>query len=341
MTDTGIEWLCGVDNMEIGNGKSGLCKTIQTLDILYTRVTKQGVIVALNNLLFLKILKNYHTIEALVELAQSAANSNRPGFYSNMFSVSTLYVPPDKPYRSNSLQVALSLCHSLNHVSIYVSKELKDSDLLCLMSLSVLRKLEICRSQLWVLKKSEITFDGGVAPLLKVFGRSLKDLVLECVKSVRISIVIEFCPNLIALYISSVLGSVKNEKDLFQVEKKPPILKELKVLYCVFHISADILAHLLSSPSLQHIGISHCNALTDEVFLEAVQCHRFKNLKKLEIASCDSVTGRCIDMLLLLKGPNPLETINLFWCRKLAFKYLEDWLSLIAKKNWNLNISVK
>ncbi len=67
MTDIGIQWLCGVDNLEMENGKSGLCKTIKKLSILYTRVTQQGIQVVLKYLLALNILENYNTVEALVE----------------------------------------------------------------------------------------------------------------------------------------------------------------------------------------------------------------------------------------------------------------------------------
>jgi hypothetical protein len=70
------------------------------------------------------------------------------------------------------------------------------------------------------------------------------------------------------LYISGASVSFKNE-DLFQLEKKPPILKYLKALDCYFQVPADILLGLLSSPSLKKISIGLCDSLTDEVLLEA------------------------------------------------------------------------
>jgi hypothetical protein len=340
VTDDGIRRLCaGVDFP--GMGKSKLCKTIQKLSIFFTSVTKQGIQVALQNLLSLKVLDNFYIVDALVELAQSAIDSKQPGRYNNMFSISTLYTS-DAPYKDNSLPLALSLCHSINNVSICVTKDLKDRDLLCLLSIKSLHKIDIYRSRLWVGLPNEtgITFDGFVVPLLKVFGRSLKTLMLESLHLVCISSIIEFCPNLTTLYIGGALGSFKKERDLFKIEKKPPILKELKVLYCVAYIPVDIIMLLLSSPLLNTIGISRCVALTDDVLLKTVKHHQYKHLKKLELVYCSSVTGSGIEAF-LVNGCNSLETMNLDGCKNLRFQTYTDLCSLIAKKNWDLNISIE
>jgi hypothetical protein len=335
VTDDGIRWLCGVDLP--GMGKSRLCKTIQKLSILHTSVTKKGIQVALKNFLFLNILENCYIVDALAELAQSVIDSKQPGFYNNTFSISTLYTSPDTPLRSNSLPLALPLCHLVNQVSICVTKELKDSDLLCLLSIKMLRKLEIGGSSFCQTGETAITFDGGVAPLLKAFGRSLETLMLGGIKLVCLSSIIEFCPNLISLFISGASGSFKDE-DLFQVKNKPPILKELKVLTCYFQVPADILFVLLSFPSLEKISIGLCDSLTDEVLLEAFKSHRFKHLQKLELFFCDSVTWRCIRVL-LLNGCDSLEVMSLHQCKCLGINTFEDLHSLISKKNWNLYIT--
>jgi hypothetical protein len=341
VTDTGIQWLCNVDYPGMGNGKSGLCETIKKLSILQTAVTQQGIQVALTHLQSLNILENFNTLEAFIELSLSTIDSKPPGLYNNKFSISTLYTSPDKPYISNSLCFALSLCHSVNHVLIHVTKGLKDSDLLCLMSLKVLRKLKIFKSNFWVPNDTEITFDGGVAPLLKVFGRSLETLALECFDLIRISTIMDFCPNLYALYMSDVTGSLENERHLFQSEKKPPVFKELKQLICILDVPVDILLFLLSSPSLEHIGISCCDVLTDEILLETIKCqHRLNNLKKFELDKCDSVTKRGIDAL-LRSGCIPLEVIEIYRCKNIVDKNYADWNSLIANKNWNCKVTRK
>jgi hypothetical protein len=342
VTNTGIQWLCNVDYPGMGNGKSGLCETIKKLCICYTGVTQQGIQVALTHLQSLNILENFYILEALVELSSPTIDSKPPGLYNNnIFSISTLYTSPDKPYISNSICFALSLCHSVNHVLIHVTKGLKDSDLLCLMSLKVLRKLKIFKSNFWVPNDTEITFDGGVAPLLKVFGRSLETLALECFDLIRISAIIDFCPNLNFLCIRDVTGSLENERHLFQSEKKPPVFKELKQLFCILDVPVDILLFLLSSPSLEHIGISCCDVLTDEILLETIKCqHRLNNLKKFELDKCDSVTKLGIDAL-LRSDFNPLEVIDIYRCKNIVDQNYADWKSLIGNKNWNCEVTRK
>lgn len=109
------------------------------------------------------------------------------------------------PHISNSLHLALPLCHSVNNISIHVTKGLKDSDLSCLIWYQMV--------SMWVSNDTAITFDGGVAPLLKVFGRSLETLALECIDLIRISTIIDLCPNLDVLYTSVTLRARLRTKD--------------------------------------------------------------------------------------------------------------------------------
>jgi hypothetical protein len=117
--------------------------------------------------------------------------------------------------------------------------------------------------------ETEITFDGGVAPLLEAFGKSLETLSLEYFDSAPISTIAEFCPNLTWLHINNVTGSLDNERDLGCIKEKVPMFKDLKFLFCHDDIQPDILLLLLSSPSLQHISISDCDTLSDEVLQKA------------------------------------------------------------------------
>ena len=330
--------IMGIDDSGIGNDKSELCKTIEKLSILYTAVTQHGIQVVLTNLLSLKILENFNIVDALADLARrSGTDSN------HMFSISTLYTSYDKPYyRSDSLRLALSLCHSISRVLIHVTKGLKDSDLLCLMSLKKLRKFEIFKSRFWMPNGTEITFDGGVAPLLKVFGKSLETLVLKGLDLVRISTIIDFCPNLIVLHISDVTGYLENERNLFQVEKNPPVFQKLKLLICVstgiLKMPVDVLLFLLSSPKLEHVTLFSVYAFSDEVLMETVKCHQLKNLRQLDLSQCNSLTKHGIKKF-LRKTCSPLEMISFYCCKNIGLESYSDLLSLIAKKNWNLKIS--
>lgn len=78
----------------------------------------------------------------------------------------------------------------------------------------------------------------------------------------------EVSPNLNALCVRDTKGYLEIERNIFQVEKKPPVFKELKFLICSHKIPVGILLFLWSSPSFEQIIFFHCNALSDEVLLD-------------------------------------------------------------------------
>ena len=336
MTDNGIQWLCyGGNYPGMGYGKPRLCKTLQNLNILRTSVTQKGIQVALRYLFSLKVLNSYNTFNALVELAQLAKDSNRPGLYNDKFSISILYTPCDHPISSESIRLALSLCNLVNRVAIHATEGLKDSDLLCLLSLNQLYGLRILESS----SKSEITFDGGVVPLLKNFGKSLGILSFQHFDSVRISTIAEFCPNLTSLKVNYKArrplrggSSVDNESDILLMKDKLPLFKNLKTLFCEGDIQPDILLCLLSSPLLHRLVVHYCETFSDEVLQKAADFHGFQNLQVLDLFGCNSVSKRGIEALLV--DSNPLHKISLCFCKNLSSW---EWLrSMIVRRNWNV-----
>jgi hypothetical protein len=332
VTDSGIQWLCGeADYPEIGNEKSGLCETLKRLDLICTSVTQRGIQMALTHLLSLEIINHYDTLEALVKLAQSAVVSKRVDCCYDKFSASVLHTSPNKPYLHGSLQVALSMCNSLTRITIYATKGLKDSDLLCLIDIKVLRGLKILRSDSNAL--NEITFDGGVCPLLKVVGNSLA-FGTDCFDSICIPTIAELCPNLTAIYFNNIRGMLQNELNLLQMEKNPTIFKKLTYVHCVWSFPSDILLFLLSSPLLEDIQFFYCQTLTDEVLRNAANFHGFHKLEILDLRDCNVVSEYGINALLVENIP--LKKIILKSCKNLGSKTHSNWLSLIRQKNWNL-----
>jgi hypothetical protein len=220
-----------------------------------------------------------------------------------------------------------------------VIKGLKDSDLLCFQACINLQGLKMLKCLPFFPNETEITFDGGVAPLLEAFGKSLETLSLEYFDSAPISTIAEFCPNLTWLHINNVTGSLDNERDLGCIKEKVPMFKDLKFLFCHDDIQPDILLLLLSSPSLQHISISDCDTLSDEVLQKAANYYGFQNLQKLQLSHCNSVSGRGIEALLMVDS-NPIEIISFFGCTNLGSANNCKWSKLIVKNNWNLKCFV-
>ena len=301
VTDDGIQCLFGgAEYPELGNGKAKLCRTLQKLNISSTSVTQRGIQMALKYLLCLQIIEHENTFETLVVLAQ--LNSRRGRCNMDKLSLSTLCSLCDKPYVNGSLQLALSMCDSITLIYIYTTKGFIDNDLLCLMSIKTLRGLKIFSSPKYNYNIG-ITFKGGLLPLLKVIGKSLKNLSFYCFDYVRISEIAKFCPNLTELHISNDRNWLEDEGNFFKMEKKLPIFRQLTFLSCHYRFPSHILHFLLSSPLLQDICISYCKTLTNEVIQKAANYHGFEKLKKLDLQRCNAVSEREINVLLAKHNP--------------------------------------
>jgi hypothetical protein len=85
-------------------------------------------------------------------------------------------------------------------VSIFAVKGLRDVDLLSLTPLKKLNRLHIYGQA--KAEKAEITFVGGVVPLLQTIGSSLELLDLTFFYTIDYWKVIKFCPNLISLIVN-------------------------------------------------------------------------------------------------------------------------------------------
>jgi hypothetical protein len=333
VTDTGIQWLCRkADFPEIGNEKSGLCETLKRLDLNCTSVTQWGIQMALTYLLSLEVINHYDTLEALLELAQSAEDSKRVDCFNGKLSVLILHTTRNKPYINGSLQVALSMCNSLTRVTIYATRGFKDSDLLGLIVIKVLRGLKILRSDSNAF--NEMTFEGGLCSLLKVIGNSLEAFGTDCFDSICIPTIAELCPNLTALYFKDAGGMlIENELIYLQTERNPNIFKKLTHVYC-WSIPSDILLFLLCSPLLEDIRFFYCRSLTDEVLRRAANYHGFHKLEILHLRNCHVVSEYGINVL--LQDNIPLKQTFLKSCYNLGLHTHSNWLSRILQKKRNL-----
>jgi hypothetical protein len=350
VTDTGINWLClGVDSELIfrtitpGHKQPGLCKTLRQLNTLHTNITREGIQLVLRHIPTLTILDSHHTFDVLIELAKMAIEIKRPGIFNGFFSPSILHTPY-KPYKCGSLQQALSSCHSISRIVIYATKGLTNRDLLSLKQIKMLRALEIWSCPcVGLLRNTKITFSGGVAPLLKVTGRSLVVLNIMCLNLVQVSTIAEFCSNLKSLTISNHCGRVTelpaSERDNFQIERnrnKQSIFKELKYFFSSYDVPSYVLLFLLSSPALEDARIYDCDTLTNDVLQKAAKLNNFLNLRSLELTRCNAVSKDGIDVL--MTDSNSLKLLDLFSCENVTEENVLDWNKQGFQKNWNLTV---
>jgi hypothetical protein len=282
----------------------------------------------------LEFIENRNIFDVLVEVVKSAARI-QPKIVK--FPFLRLKMHPAALYRKGNFGLVVGCCPGLLDLTIVVKKGLKDSDLFCLTNLKNLRVLRIMG-----VKSStgdEITFDMGIAPVLKVIGNSLIVLDLAYLEVVDIWTIVKFCPNLNSLVFQRQSQSLSSlsETEVIQLrkEKGRVIFEDLKILECGFNLSNDILFALLSCPLLEEVEISDCDALTDNFLQEAMTNGIFKNLEVLSLTACNLVTKQGLDALLINDG-NPLAEIIFSYCEKVTKDNVYDWYKIAHLYNWEL-----
>jgi hypothetical protein len=330
VTDTGIEWLI--------LQSSELHTTLQQLLIFCRSVTKKGTKMALQHFPALELIENQNIFDVLVEVVKSAARV-QPQPQIVKFPFLRLKMHPAALYRKGNFGLVIGCCPWVLELFIVVKKGLTDSDLFCLTNLKNLRYLGIT----WHKRSrgDEITFDMGIAPVLKVIGISLTVFHLPHFE-VDIWIIVKYCPNLISLIFDRQCLSALSENEVIQLrnEKGRVIFEDLHLLFCGFNLSNDILFDLLSCPSLQDVAISDCNALTDDFLQEAMKIGIFKNLQVLSLIRCNLVTKQGLDALLINDG-NPIAKVSFWCCEKVTLHNVYDWYTIARRNNWELILEFK
>ena len=224
-----------------------------------------------------------------------------------------------------------------------------DKDLLGLLPLEKLEKLTISGYFIGV-KHFNLTFDGSVAPFLKVRGSLLKHLSLSIFHEVDyIPSIAQYCPNLRSLSLCGVwmLHVTASQRDSFRLQHQnkleQPILKYLERLKLTEPngILPESLCLLLSSPSLKFIDITRCGVFTDDVLQKAANLHSFCNLESFEMRNCKLATIKILEILLQYNIFNHLNRIRLRWNQKAPENYseiLRNWRKEKEKNRWNVKI---
>ena len=371
ITDAGIQGLCvSVNHLGKEDPRLGQCKSIETLIIGGTQITKKGVQTALLNLPFLKKCETYYCylvpVPFLAEIHQPDWNIKRLKDIRK-YSLDSLLLCDWRPYNgkslsmpytSGSLGLVASLCPSVTLVIIELITGLTDSDLLGLLSLENVNDLDISGS--FDNTTVSVTFEGGVVPLLKGFGSSLKHLTLSYLEDVNIRAIIDFCPKLQSLTLEeneNYSTTVRAELDAelchskwCKMERKPLVLKNIEKLRVVYpesedpsgeaegeaKISSEDLLYLFSSPSLIDIYIEKCDNITDYIFERASEIHQFLSLEKLTLYNCQCLTRKGIDVVMNIN--TPLKTIEIRDCENITDVDIALLISNARSKNWELSV---
>ncbi len=318
MTDAGIQGLCvSVNNLEAYNGKVGQCKSIEKLMIQGTKITHLGCQLALQNLPHLTLFDCGFSAQLLAKMHREASERDPSEFPK--FSLIALYhhATNEVPYVSGSLKLTASLCRStIVKLEIDLVAGLTDTDLLGLLVLKELKELKLqgCSDGNWV-RLSQISFDGGVAPVLKSLGNSLNTLILTSFDvCINLLIIAEYCSELRSLFLTNnecytlpedfhlaETCSHFKKLEIMHLERNSFFLMAFEAFRDFEHedlMSTDMLFLLLSSPFLKNVSIESYTCLTDNLLYDVAKIHGFQNLETLSLRYCSSVTKEAIDILI-------------------------------------------
>jgi hypothetical protein len=330
ITDIGVKRLCDVATRNLGSGVDGLGlpKSLFKLGSMGTLITSVGVQL---------ILKHFHSLQVW----DMATVQNLTKIYKKVFLNQNLEIPkyslicleiaPYASYIPKALGFVVSLCPSVIKVEINSCKGLTDSDLLSLLSLKNLRNFIMSGD-------GNVTFGGGVTPILKAFGNSsLEELSLSKLSDVNIQVITQLCPNLHSLDLIDNFSYFTAKLDEEWVMTEPQVLKQLEKLSIVGSgIPREHLILLLSSPLLVEITIKRCSTLNDDILQKVAGIQNFHNLEKLDVSSSHNVTEKGIDIF--MNAQNPLKKILIIGSDEISKSNVECWERQAKKNNWQLLI---
>ena len=322
------------------------------LNVLYTGVLAE-IRAAIRHLPKLQILKCYDSVQVVSEmfrngsLAAAAApqdfSSQQPDpitapqlLLKDLYCFLIRHFQPT-PYERGSLSTAIQICPFVVHVHIEpsyfpvpVDYAFQDEDLLALLHLKNLRHL--------VLGHVNVSFDGGIRPILEKFGKeSLEIFELIRLNDIDIPSIVRLCSNLRTLKFNSCDGPMSHQPSTFNVAH--PQLLHLNTLEFIGWepTSATLSLLLLSCPVVVKLKLFGLIGLTDQV-IEWAANHGFSKLEELILFECFSITKTSIDLLLTLESP--LKCITISRCQHFSEngEYVPGWQKKADEKNWKLLI---
>ncbi len=341
---------CVVEQLMWGRKcRLGKVASVNLLDNYLSLVPRLPLkVLILINLPHLNYLDDQSVIQALADMHRPEADnlSIRPKSYAliQMCLVerkdSTLHVP----YKTDDLRLVAPLCQLVTDLNIWVQVGVTDADLLSLMVLKRLSKLRVSCAPNGS-HRCSITFDGGLAPLLKVRGRSLISLELVNLPiSIHLAIIVECCPNLKLLVLEGCTystpariiskrmknGFVLNHLEQLKIEGNFVFDQALSLFMPTNSFSSS------SAPSLKCLSVLHCDNLNDDVIQEICQFHPFTNLEYLYFSDCSFVTKKGID--LFMNEDNALKRVKIYSCEMVTDEDFAVWKRKVKENNWQLYV---
>ena len=350
--DQGLHSLC------LSGSQTNNPTKLLKLDVSQTYVTSQGISYMLQKMpqlqfvcypgIFDCLFESYLPVdfrdgvgrdELELSIAKVLSDVNDPTGIYQMRSL----VCEDFAYIPNAMLHLLPLlCPHVTHVDLRFTTGFDDSGLRQLSNLAELKHVELCSQQDG---NGNITFDGGILPLLSDRGRTIQKLSLQDVDNTDLLAICTMCPNLQGLYIFMMHEQV-NFTSTISHPSQNFICQHLQDLniwsrHGDLTLTPSTLTRVLScSTRLQELTLIRTDTLTDYVLLEIMQRNHFEQLRKLSFHECNMVSGELMTQL-LLNGVNSLEKVKLMNCREISRRDFQMWEDIAKRENFNVEIDWK
>ena len=253
-------------------------------------------------------------------------------------------ISEDFTYTPNAMLVLLPLlCPRVTHVDLKLCTGFDDKGLKQLSGLVELRQLELCCQQDG---SSNITFDGGVVPLLSERGSKIEKLALHDIDKTDLLTVCSLCPSLRGLNIFMMHDQANFYSSA--ISQHPAhicqCLQDLSIWskHADLSLSPSNLTQILScSSQLRKLNLIRTDTLTDYVLLEVMQRNPLAKLEDLTLHECNGVSGEVMTQFLFNDANDSLQTVKLMNCRETTRRDFTVWKRMARMEHFDLTIDWK
>ncbi len=253
-------------------------------------------------------------------------------------------VAEDFSYIPNAMLFLLPLlCPHITHIDLRLTTGFDDVGLKQLTHLMKLRELDLCCQHNG---SSNITFDGGVMPLLSKRGDNIVKLGLHDIDDTDLLLVCKLCPNLHGLNIFMMHEDAHFTSSLpshHTVTTLCPYLQDLSIWskHGDLTLTPSTLIQVLSCcVELRELNLIRTDTLTDYVLLEVMQRNPFAKLKNLSLHECNAISGEVMTQFLFNES-NGLQNVKLMHCRDTTRRDFAMWKNMVEEQYYDLKVEWK
>lgn len=307
---------------------SGQCQKLVRLLVADTHVTTEGAAFAVCYLPNLKEF-DFDDMFSVLDVMHFGTNlTSKVLSHSTRYGISQLLSNNDKVSDAR-LRMAIALCPFVSKVS-FQDVNMTDQTLQGLAGLEHLKELSLGNGI-----KSQITFTGGIGPLLREVGRRLDKLQLSNVADVDVITLGKYCSRLRHLTL------IHNHNYKSIVTYREPVFSHLRILEIICNDHSDMMSVVLNRVlfnchRLTSVELKRCGGLNDNFIREITTVNPLKDLRKFYLQECNEITAKAV--LELFAQENNLASIRLWSCSNITEADYFQMIDRVKSENWDVTL---